>query len=276
MHLSLTFRPLAELVEVVREASQATRGAKPADQVRYMDTYLRHADSDAQTILVEEPYVDRHWLDEYARYYATMLHPPPAKATRLHFLRGAWTLAALEELVTRAIEGDRAKITGELEADYLGFSVIRPLPSAPLGRTILRPYDRDPSRCFAAGSILNQVHLAGLTIKFPGLHFQQQDQGVGACATTALWSALTKVMRTDGNRAPTPFSITAAATDHHVQARALPALEGLDLNQMATAIHAHGYQPHQFQPEGAPADFTLSQDVSALRDPRGHAGRYRT
>jgi hypothetical protein len=91
-----------------------------------------------------------------------------------------------------------------------------------------------------------------------GLPFQQQDQGVAACATTAVWSALTKVIRTDGGRAPTPFSVTVAATDHRVQARAFPALAGLDLDQMATAIHGFGYQPHVFQQADESDSFFLA------------------
>lgn len=257
MRLSLTCKPFSDLIDIVREASRAAPGEPPAHQVRYLASYLRHADAGARTILVETPYVDRHWLDEYAGYYATLLYPPPAKATRLHFLRVAWSHDDFERLLGRAVAGARDEVQAEIEAAYLGFSVIRPLPSAPLGRTILRPYDAEPRRCFAAGRIQNQVHIAGLTITFDGLPFQQQDQGVGACATTALWSALTKVMRNDGNRAPTPFAITAAATDHHVQARTLPALAGLDLDQMAMAIYTHGYQPHLFQVAGAPDDFAL-------------------
>lgn len=202
--------------------------------------------------------MDRHWLEEYSGYYATMLRPPPSKATRLHFLRSEVADADLVRLVQRACEGDRAAVEGELRDAYLGFSVIRPLASAPVGRTVLRPYSDEPLRCFAADLLDHRVHLAGLRIEFAGLPFQQQDQGVGACATTAIWSALTKVMRTDGGRAPTPYAITAAATGFRVQARAFPAVEGLDLDQMATAIHAHGYQPHLFQPANAPDDFVLS------------------
>lgn len=257
MRLSLACKPFSNLIDIVREASRAAPGAQPADQVRYLASYLNHQDAGARTILIEAPYVDRHWLDEYSGYYATLLYPPPAKTTRLHFFRVVWSPDDFAQLLGRAIEGARAEVQAEIEAAYLGFSVIRPLPSAPLGRTILRPYDAEPSRCFAAGRVQNQVHLAGLTITFDGLPFQQQDQGVGACATTALWSALTKVMRNDGNRAPTPFAITSAATDHHVQARTLPALEGLNLDQMAMAIHAHGYQPHPFQAADAPDDFAL-------------------
>ena len=145
-----------------------------------------------------------------------------------------------------------------LGAHYLGFSVIRPLPTAPIGRTVLRPYAAISERCFAPAALTHRVHLAGLTIEAHGLPFQQQDQGVAACATTAVWSALTKVIRTDGGRSPTPFAVTAAATDLRVQARVFPALAGLDLEQMASAIHAFGYQPHVFQRAEDADDFVLA------------------
>lgn len=256
--LTLRCEPFARLLEVVRDASLAAAKAAAADQARYLMSYLQHDQSGAKTIIVEKPYVDRHWLEAYAGYYATMLRPPPPKATRLHFLRAEWSDNDLLDLVRRAATGERAQAEAELRKLYLGFAVIRPLPSAPLGRTILRPYQGDAARCFAAANVEHQVHLCGLTVRFSGLPFQQQDQGVGACATTALWCALTKVMRSDGNRSPTPFAITISATDHRVQARAFPAVEGLDLDQMATAIHAHGYQSHLIRPAEHPDVFVMA------------------
>ena len=233
----------------------AGSSAPPCDQVRYLASYLAHAEVNARTILIEHPYVDRHWLEEYAGYYATLLVPPPPKATRFHFFDVEWTLDELKQQLAAAMEGDGGK---EIAEHYLGFSVIRPLAAAPIGRTVLRAYRGVAERCFKPAALAHRVHLAGLTIELEGLPFQQQDQGVAACATTAVWSALTKVIRTDGGRAPTPFSVTVAATEHRVQARAFPALAGLDLDQMATAIHAFGYQPHVFQRTGDADDFFLA------------------
>ncbi|TMQ09586.1 MAG: hypothetical protein E6J91_29925 [Deltaproteobacteria bacterium] len=255
--LSLRCEPFDRLEVCISEASCAPTGssAKPGDQVRYLASYLRNPEVGANTIVVEHPYVDRHWLEEYAGYYATLLDPPRPKATRLHFFDASWTMDEFMAQLGLAIDrGD----SNDIAKHYIGFSVIRPLAAAPLGRTVLRPYRRVAERCFAPAALTHRVHLAGLTIEVEGLPFQQQDQGVAACATTALWSALTKVIRTDGGRAPTPFAVTVAATDQHVQARAFPALGGLDLEQMASAIHAFGYQPHVFQRASEADDFVLS------------------
>ncbi len=255
--LSLRCEPFARLADCIREASHTPAGsaALPCDQARYLASYLSHPEVDAKTILIEDPYVDRHWLEEYTGYYATLLDPPRPKATRFHFFDAEWTLDDFKRHLATAIDSERSD---SIANHYLGFSVIRPLPAAPIGRTVLRPYGGIAARCFAPAALMHRVHLAGLTIELTGLPFQQQDQGVAACATTAIWSALTKVIRTDGGRAPTPYAVTVAATDHRLQARAFPAVAGLDLEQMASAIHAFGYQPHLFQSVGASDDFFLA------------------
>ncbi len=255
--LSLRCEPFDRLQACIKEAScvQPGSSATACDQVRYLASYLEHPEVAAKTILIEAPYVDRHWLEEYSSYYATLFKPPRAKATRLHFFDESWTLDELKRLLAAAIDNREDRTIND---HYLGFTVVRPLPAAPIGRTVLRPYRGHSERCFAPAGLIHRVHLAGLTLELEGLPFQQQDQGVAACATTALWSALTKVIRTDGGRAPTPFAVTKVATNHRVQARAFPAVAGLDLDQMATAILELGYQPHVFRQTAKSEEFFLA------------------
>jgi hypothetical protein len=244
--LSLSCVPFDQLERCIREASRSsdTTAARVCDQVRYLSSYLSHMEASAKTIVVESPYVDRHWLEEYAGYYATLLVPPSPHATRLHFFDQVWTIDDFKAQLALAV---RRRSSEDIGNHYLGFAVIRPIPTAPIGRTVLKPYARIAARCFEPAELSHRVHVAGLTISFNGLPFQQQDRGVAACATTAIWSALTKVIRSDGGRAPTPFAVTVAATDHRHSARTFPALAGLDLEQMTAAIHRFGYQPHVFQ-----------------------------
>ena len=67
------------------------------------------------------------------------------------------------------------------------------------------------------------AHLAGFELRVRGLAFQQQDQGVSACATTALWSAIHGVAPKEGLSIPTPADITEAASRYLlVGGRSLP------------------------------------------------------
>jgi len=242
----LACRSFLEYFDVLETNCPGLTDARSLDQVRYLESYLRNRQVAAKTIIVETPYIDRHWMEEYAAYYARLLHPPCSHATRLHFFSSQFDTDALHEFIRSACDGSADDVQQELNEVYLGFVVVRPLPAAPVGRTILKTYGGDPNRCYEPTSIKNYVHLAGLELTVDGLPFQQQDLGVGACATAALWSALTKAMRTDGRRPLSPSKVTRAATSHQLSSRGSPASAGLNLEQMAATVVAAGHEPHVF------------------------------
>lgn len=252
------------LEKLIAKASHQSEVGKIPDQVRYLGSYLAKQTPRAKTIVEEQDYTDRHYLEEYVGYYANRLMPPSSKATRLHFFAEAIDDEKLHAWIEEAADGSIvawSEIREKLEESYLGYSVIRPFPAAPIGRTVLRPYPWGPSvrelRCFAPATSRHTVHLAGLRFEVEGLPFQQQEQAVGACATTALWSSLARVVRADGGRPPTPYAVTLAATRHFLQGRDFPAVAGLDRNQMYAALREFGYSPYAFKP-GEPGLFEMA------------------
>ncbi len=239
-------------------ASRVSGECEPLDQVCYLGSYLADAEMGAKTIVIEHPYVDRHFLQEYANYYATTLRPPPPKATRFHFFRREITNRQFTFLLRKAATQGFDKTARKLNKDYLGFSVIRPLPDAPVGRTVLTTFHSVADRCYTLPPHPYRVHLCGLRLGVFGVPFQQQEQAVGACATTAVWSAIAQVMRHDGGRAPTPFAVTEAATRNWVNDRVFPAASGLKDEQILEAIRQFGYSPFHFNPLERPTLFMLA------------------
>jgi hypothetical protein len=83
----------------------------------------------------------------------------------------------------------------------------------------------------------------GIQLTVHGLAFQQQDVGVSACATTALWSALSKVRALEDLGSATPAQITMFASRNSLPyGRAMPS-EGLSIDQMCQAVQALGIAP---------------------------------
>ena len=136
---------------------------------------------------------------------------------------------------------------------YLGFSVIKPLPGCPIGRTVLRCFGQDTKPGFRRDfSCLcdYQVHLMGVPLHVSGLAFQQQDLGVSACATTALWSALQRARELESGAPATPAQITMRASRYALPfGRSMPS-EGLSIDQMCQAVQSLGYAPNLFRAEG--------------------------
>jgi hypothetical protein len=223
-------KPFTALADVVRDACLARTDWTPPRQVSYLASYLRGVPArPAQTLIVEHPYVDRHYLEEYTAYYATALRPPSSKATRLHVLSSNLAPDALSQLVGRAAAGGLQEVRHELQESYLGCITVRPIPSAPIGRTLLVHYGETGDREYGPAIRGCVVRLMGIELKIDALPFEQQDQGVGACASAAMWSALAKAARDAGMRTPTPYAVTAAATKNWLTDRALPAVSGLEL-----------------------------------------------
>lgn len=90
--------------------------------------------------------MDRHYLEEFAGYYATALYPPPSKTTRIHVLSEKLTDEQFRVILERAGAGEFKASCDALQAIYFGYIVVRPIPSAPIGRTVLAPYESTKAR----------------------------------------------------------------------------------------------------------------------------------
>jgi len=221
----------------------------------YVGGYL--AELGVQALLVEEPYVDRHFLDEYATYYSRSFRAPAPRCRRLHAFRLAD--ACLSALLDRAHEGidELREAEAVLQSAYRGFVVVRPLRGAEIGRTVLSTYEHGGRRHYQVVRPY-RAHVGGLKLDVHGLAYQQQDGGTSVCASIALWSALQMVAHMSGHRTPTPPEVTYAAKSP------FPATHGLDLHQMATAITNLGYAADLLVPGSNRARFRANV-VSALR-----------
>lgn len=214
----------------------------PPTQVRYLGIYLGQLG--CKTVLVEDHYMDRDYVYDVALFYSRSLRSYPNYCQRLHFFSEAFDQEAWRSHVVNI--GSREHAASFLQASYLGFSVVKPLPGSPLGRTVLPTLGPEAQsgaqRSFGAVRPY-QVHLAGFDLRVTGLVFQQQDQGVSACATTALWSAMHNVTKAEGLTVMTPAEITEAASRYALPTgRALPS-EGLTIQQICEATRAAGLQP---------------------------------
>jgi len=208
-------------------------------QVNYLRGYL--ADLGASSIVEEQNYFDRDYLAEFSAFYSVSAAGYPNVCRRLHVFTGQ---AVTHQAIEAAASGDDAALES-LQSRYLGFIVLRPIPNAPLGRTVLAWYeDRtvmtprvvSPSRDY-------RCNLAGFTLKVHGLAWQQQDTGVGACATVGLWTMFHSSAFDDHHAIPTTADITRSAHETaSLGARVFPS-DGLTPYQIAEAIKAWNLSP---------------------------------
>jgi hypothetical protein len=193
-------------------------------------------------------------MEDHSVFYSKNLHPYANSCRRIHFF--SCSLAELKRHLKRLrAVTDRTEFhrqaEGFSEQSYIGFCVIKPLDGCPVGRTVLRCFPEKPP---AAGYIRRfdcacdyHAHVLGIPLHIRGLAFQQQDVGVSACATTALWSALQRTRALEETSAATPAQITIRASQYALPfGRSMPS-EGLSIDQMCQAVHSFGYAPNLFR-----------------------------
>ena len=202
------------------------------ERAHYLHRYLDRLG--AATLVVEEHYTDGDYLDDYANYYVRSFRDYARRCKRLHFFSTGFDSGSLREML-------RGRSYEALQANYLGFSVIRPLPNAIFGRTVLKTYPESVTRKYPATRPY-AANLYGAELTVDSLAFQEQDTVVAACATVALWSAFQKTSELFGSRRPTPAEITRLATASTFHSRPMPS-RGLSLAQMARAIKDVGLEP---------------------------------
>lgn len=229
----------------------------PLIQVTYLENYLNGLK--CATIIEEDHYLDRDYIEDLALFYSRSLRNYPNHCRRLHFLSRAMKPEEWKQFIARA-RGSYETVCEDLTRSYLGFAVVRPIPGRPIGRTVLAsfgPTSEGGTREFRPLRSY-RVHLSGLTLEIRGLAFQQQDQGVSACATTAVWTALHGTAHRESIKVPTPAEITLAASRYLLMhGRTLPS-EGLAIQQICEAIRDAGLAPVLLPPN------SLSVDRGAL------------
>lgn len=207
-------------------------------QVQYLRCYLE--DLGAEAVIEEPHYFDRDYLAEFGAFYSTSATGYLNVCRRLHF----FGVPCSRQQFIHALRGGN-RLLKRLKDAYLGFAVLRPIPGAPLGRTVLRwyPESRPSNPRMMAPSRTYLAHVAGIPFEVEGLAWQQQDTGVGACATVALWSMLHASAFDEHHAIPTTASITRSAhKTAALGARVFPS-SGLSLFQVLEAIKETGLAP---------------------------------
>ena len=235
---------VAEIASICK-ADPATVDAKLHST--FFEEFFNH--EGVRTLLVEHPYVDRDYLEDFAFYYSKCFTPPAHSCGRIHVFRSQFDDVQLASALERA-DASWAALAA-CDEDYLGFIVVKPLPNTPIGRTCLRTYPTSGTGRHFPVLRDYKAHILGHTVSFDTLAFQEQDREVAACATSALWSAFHGTGTKYNHAIPTPVEITRHATERHssstndsLPARSFPASDGLSLEQMADAVRKLGLEPY--------------------------------
>ena len=230
---------ISELAGLMEEHSSCSlQSVMEKVHLTYFEDYFNFLN--AKTIVVEKPYIDRAYLEDFAAYYVRCFRDYTSSCSRLHFFDNEFDES---QFVGTLKKEDGAISFQQMGDSYLGFIVLKPLPKTIVGRTCLKTYPSQNRRCFPTIRTHN-VHLFGIPLKIETVAFQEQDKVVAACATSALWSIFQCTAKLFEHSIPSPVDITRTAARGPSRGnRALPNA-GLQYPEIAEAISVLGLEPY--------------------------------
>jgi len=210
------------------------------DQLTYLYNYLSDSHIDAKTILLEEEYIDRHYLEDYSEYYARCFATHPRKCSRVHFFSNEFE----EHKFTSALAENESIFLQHLKDSYLGFVVIRPIPHTFLAKVCLKWYPelgQNPNCKLIKKK--NKVSLFGLPLEVESAPFLEQDKVVSACATSALWMMFSSSNHEFNGGLPSPSAITKSAIGVASEVSRTFPNSGLSIEQVIRSLKFFGLEP---------------------------------
>lgn len=196
----------------------------------------------AQTILIEDEYIDRDFTDAFAAYYSRLFKRHTKICKRIHFFSCDLN-AALNSPTVRGL----ATALQDCQQDYIGFIVLRPVHQAPIASAVLK-VPPSPAGCEQHSLVKARyhVHILGADLYVDALPMTQQDQRIGACAQASIWSAARHFHARHRGPWVSMVGITEAAMmqeDFGVSLTLPNGSEFLSLRGMVSALRGSGRKP---------------------------------
>lgn len=184
-----------------------------------------------QSVVVEYRYIDADWRNEHAHFYGGTFRRYPSVTHRLHFFAAP-------------VSSDFGEL-GELADLYRGYSVMRPLPGTPVGRTMIQA----PPAMAASNSTTaaETVNLFGHALEVTAMPFISQDAQYLRCAHASIWMVLRHASLRYGVPKRLPADVREAAAGGFVVGRQLPS-DGLSASQMLNALDRLGLPTGMLEP----------------------------
>ncbi|MBF5039382.1 hypothetical protein INP77_07755 [Methylophilus sp. 13] len=230
------------LIELVRYFTGWTQRSEVSikPQLNYLCNYLEVDHIAAKTIVVENEYIDRHYLEDYSEYYARCFASHPRKCVRVHFFSNEFD----ELTFTSSYVENKYKFFSELNKHYIGFAVIRPIPHTFFAKVCLKPYGQFTDHPdYKLITKQNSVSLFGVNLNIKTTAFLEQDKVVSACATSALWTLLGASSTTHQDSLPSPSSITKAAASFSQDGTRTFPNTGLTHTQVSRTLKHYDLEP---------------------------------
>lgn len=180
---------------------------------------------DVRSVVIERRYVDADWRSMHAKFYGSLFQRYAPTCHRLHLF---------SEMVSTGEDLHRYRDA------YKGFTIMRPIPSHPVGRTMIKPPPGLSRATFCLAP--ETARPLGYPLLVEAMPFMSQDGEYMRCSHVVQWMVLhhAHLVRNFARRLPEEIQLRSQGG--LVVGRQVPS-GGLSLPQMLSSLHALGLSP---------------------------------
>jgi hypothetical protein len=197
-----------------------------------------------QSVVVEQRYIDVDYRSDFSNFHSTTFRRYPSITHRLHFFK--------------TMVPNNLQHLDSLQDQYVGYSVMRPLKTAPVGRTMLAPPPVSSSFWCTASE---EINLLGSRLIANAVPFISQDMQYFCCAHSDEWMVLFHAHLFHEMARRLPADIHDAALGGDVVDRQVPSM-GLSLGQMLNSLHKMGLSTYKLALPESRADSQAETTLS--------------
>jgi len=224
--------------ESIKEIEKYCNIEDPSDSKLFHYILWKVNNLKCERIVIEYDYIDRDFSADYASYYSTIFQESGKYCCRIHFFSNFEGDFPFDE---KRDENFRINLPALKEA-YLGFIVILPTTVKVIGRTVIKPYIHDVTKCcYCTVRCATTVNIQGIPFSIESMPFIQKDENVGVCASTSIWMVSNYMNARFGFQRHSLSQITFIANKYQRHNRMYPAMRGLDVKQIITGFAELGY-----------------------------------
>jgi hypothetical protein len=229
-NITLVISPIDDAVDSIIELIETNFNKTDEDQSITNEIYNIFDElKDDIWVLIEYPYVDKIYRDSYYTYFASKHN---------HYFKDCLRISFFSKEITN--ENFRnEKLISELNEIFLGYLVLRPTFTCPIGRSLISK-DAFLDNNFISCTYKGRVLVNGVKLTVEGYPHSSQDAESISCAETTIWS----VMEYFGNRyadyKPTTPSNIINVLNKFSRQRLLPS-NGLTVDQISFALKEFGF-----------------------------------
>lgn len=183
------------------------------------------------SIVLDHNYVDKVYRDSFYRYFSSKHAETPRNCKRLAFFSGEVEYEDFYSVVGHQ----------KLQANFIGFTVIRPIAPGAMGRTLIDPKKLNLPNGYLRTTTFDTV-IMGAKLKVDAFPFSSQDTEIMTCAETSVWD----LVEYYGTRYPEYKIIYPSDIANCLQKasfeRSLPS-RGLRFTQISILLKEFGFSP---------------------------------